>query len=320
MSMFDKMKSFLESAESARVLLFFILANKKVENGQRKTYYHVRKCDISEEVGSVLLENVRNVIAGLHKARNEEKLEITKFEPGLHRENAFVQIVPAEEITSASKIISNFELVDLKRFDEKQELGDVVATVTYIKNPDGEDFSAFRTFSQRKFLGPGQFAFVFKNGNFGEITDQIIVMDNKIDCVHYQSEFLVINPNEFERIFNLKEMYIKELKVTLTSSSAIAKVVADPSKLLEMCESDIRKIRKLKRILRKRSEFPSSEKIAKVIRDFDLKLELDKNKSIKIDSNMTSKRLWTVLKILEDDYLFSPATETKYEAHSKAKI
>ncbi len=88
-------------------------------------------------------------------------------------------------------------------------------------------------------------------------------------------------------------------------------------RLIDKTKGDLKKIKKLADVLRCGYYTQlTPEKIDNIKNEFNLKdLELDENGKIIVSSS----NIWTILKVLHDDYLKSSLTNNKYEVHSKKK-
>ena len=85
---------------------------------------------------------------------------------------------------------------------------------------------------------------------------------------------------------------------------------------IDFCKNDSRMIKKFARIL-KNGEFSKMSKndIKDVVDEYKLDLEFDDSGKVVVNKD----NIWTILRILDDDYVRSEITDTKYEARSKVK-
>lgn len=93
-------------------------------------------------------------------------------------------------------------------------------------------------------------------------------------------------------------------------------LVDDITALQELCKSDPRKIKKLNKVLK--SDILNSlntKRISEINRQYNLDLNFTEDGKIIV----SHKNIWTVLRVLDDEYLESPMTDIKYEVHSKVK-
>jgi len=135
------------------------------------------------------------------------------------------------------------------------------------------------------------------------------------EILEQTKEKLFTLTNEERYVFSFVDFYEKE--ADNKKDEIIAKGFLDNvNGFIDQCKGDGRAIKKLARILKNGGlERLSKEKINIVVRDYSLALEFDAGGKIIVSKENT----WTVLRILDDDYVRSDVTETKYEARSKIK-
>jgi hypothetical protein len=93
-------------------------------------------------------------------------------------------------------------------------------------------------------------------------------------------------------------------------------LIDDSSVILELCRTDPRKIKKLNKIL-KGDVLPSLNlrEINRLNTQYNLGLNFTDDRKVIVNP----ENIWTILKVLDDDYLKSPVTNNKYEAQSKVR-
>jgi SAM-dependent methyltransferase len=181
----------------------------------------------------------------------------------------------------------------------------------------------FRKHSPKKLLEKGIIPMLFREGGFERLNSQIMAIDEEYDASLLledgidpsQSKVLIFKRSRFESVFSFVDVYEKE--ADNKKDDIIAKEFLDNvDGFIDHCKGDGRAIKKLARIL-KNGGFArmNKEKINTVVREYNLALEFDAGGKI----IASKENVWIVLRILDDDYVRSDITETKYEARSKVK-
>lgn len=127
---------------------------------------------------------------------------------------------------------------------------------------------------------------------------------------------LIFNRRNFEFLFSFTEYYENEV----TNSEAkieSREIVSNLSTLIDFCKKNSNMARKMVRIIQGGFyEDMTSDNIQTTVTDYNLDgITFDSDGKIIVNDDNT----WTVLKILDDDYLESGNTSNKYESHSKVK-
>ncbi|MCD6145162.1 MAG: DUF4868 domain-containing protein, partial [Methanosarcinales archaeon] len=129
------------------------------------------------------------------------------------------------------------------------------------------------------------------------------------------SKVFILNRSKFESFFSFIEIYSKEIEDNKEDLERI-KLIENVNEFISFCASDSRKIKKLAQILRDgKADNIDRDKIKRITTEFRLNIEFTDDGKLK----PTKENIWVVLRILNDDYLKSDVTGSKYETHSKVK-
>ena len=176
----------------------------------------------------------------------------------------------------------------------------------------------------------GRILAMVKNCSFSDVNSDILTIEGSYDAAFLQSEetaevspqrpnyvFIFMRQN-FEVFFDYKNHYINAISANRSKLDDIS-FICDLNNVVEYCSQHGLMVRKLARILTNRSFDPtiySLEGILDQIRRYDIEFQQDTDGSIALcQSNM-----WTILRLLDDDYLTSNLTGENYETRSKLKL
>nr|WP_237179004.1 Kiwa anti-phage protein KwaB-like domain-containing protein [Paenibacillus sp. MMS18-CY102] len=175
----------------------------------------------------------------------------------------------------------------------------------------------YRKYTNGKVLKSGTFdALLFQAGRFSQIESTVFQIDNNIDTFCLGQELIILQNTNFERIFGFDDHYEASSGAALQQIAAAHDFV-DINLLTEYVGTDSRKKRKLAAISKNQLIANLGfEQIKETIQNYSLEISIDdQNRKFEL----TRDNAFVFLKALNDDYLRSEATSTRYEASSKRK-
>ncbi len=310
----ENIKICLTEASPDRVKLYFI---ERVKNPKTKIiHYSTLKTEITPEIGKDLrdagLKQVVSLITG-----NPEYMEYGILSSS---DRLCVETIIINEVPYLSELITQVSDPNLNAFNNTK-INKIFGYIVKIEK-ENKTLFLFRKHSPQRLLEKGIITMLFKEGRF-ERLNQIMAIDEEYDGALLleegmdpsQSKVYIFNTSKFESVFSFVDFYEKE--ADNKKDEIIAKEFLDNvNGFIDHCKGDCRAIKKLARILKNRGfERMSKETINNVVRDYNLTLEFDVGGKIIV----SKENIWMVLRILDDDYVRSDVTETKYEARSKVK-
>ncbi|GFO97027.1 hypothetical protein ig2599ANME_1226 [groundwater metagenome] len=232
-----------------------------------------------------------------------------------------VETITKNEVPYLSELITQVSNPNLEVFNDTKtnKIFGYIVKIEY----DNKTLFLFRKHSPKKLLEKGIITMLFREGGFERLNSQIMAIDEEYDASLLleegvdpsQSKVFIFKRPKFESVFSFVDFYEKEADIKkdeITTKGFLDNV----NGFIDYCKGDGRAIKKLARIL-KNGGFArmSKEKISNVVGEYNLALEFDAGGKIIVNK----ENIWTVLRILDDDYVRSDVTETKYEARSKVK-
>ncbi|MEC0902421.1 MULTISPECIES: Kiwa anti-phage protein KwaB-like domain-containing protein [Bacillus] len=314
MNVFSKVNTDLEGCSQKEANLFFITRQQRSLEGNRKEYfYQVRKTEISSVISTSLIDNF---IDGINVIKELEK-EVVNYEISLS-DNEYIQKIMSSEIPNAEEIkekILNPEMVEVL---SSTDINNVWAYAVLIRY-DNQRIMYFRKYSKGKILKKGvSNAMMFKDGSFKNISDyDVFRIDDYIDCIYYEGEVYIIHSGNFERIFGFETQYETAAKRNL---GIIAEGIIEEdgiSVLQALIEKNSNNKRKLASISGEVIEkYKEIDVVRQTVEDYDLDVQINGVDKIIVQPDNAS----TVIKMFNDNYLKSEATDIRYEATSKRRV
>ncbi len=187
----------------------------------------------------------------------------------------------------------------------------------------GERAIFFRHTTARFELDRGGIGAIFAGGTYTKITDRAFLFDRDIDCIAWDGYLFIANVTQFERIFD----YLEELRARADQAidQLVASVpIANEEEFRRAVAGQIQMVAKAARVAGKPYLATlTMEAIKNHVRDFDLPLEIRRDPGSgreELVFEQDREKRWTILKLLDDDYLTSNLTTLRYEANSKSTV
>lgn len=212
-------------------------------------------------------------------------------------------------------------LVDIEVFEEDKKFVDGLRFYVIVIQPvDSDPVYFFRLYGGKKVLGRSPwFAAWLNGGSYDRLTSPLLLFDEEIDCVSRGGVIFPFNKNNFWQIFRFFEEVRQTAKVTLATIKTSVPI-QNFDEFARDCEGHLIKLRKLKNIAGKPYlSRITMEHIKKVIKHNNLYIEIVtvEGKEMLIYDR---KDKWVLLKLLDDDYLWSMLTEQSYEVTGKREL
>lgn len=310
----ESIREFLRTANPEYVKLFFVERDKNEET--REIKYNCLKTIISSEIAREVLDSVLKHVSATINHDPEY------FEYGVipYSDRGHIETIAPKEIPHFDNLVKQISDPNIPLFCK---IGSkTIGYIIKVQNGDN-NLLLFKRYSPKKILEKGKLFFILDTGGFEKLNQDIASLDEKIDALtlirngkdYLNSTVFILNRSKFESFFGFVDFYIEEInnkKIEFASQ----KLVDNEDQLFEICKKNNIMVKKFARILKNGTFNGMSAEKAKCIKnDFDLNVEFDENGKIMV----CDEKIWTILRILDDDHLHSQATDGKYEARSKVK-
>lgn len=303
--MLKEIKRKLDDASPDYTGLFFITRKKRREEIE----YSVLRTEITADIGEALITIVKQQLSKLLETVD---LEYIEYNPAINLDKNHVETIKREEVHYLDEILQDMNSADLNIFDMKQSKN----LWAYAIKIGNSGITLFRKYTEKRILDiKGWIPLFVQNGVFNKLTDSILTIDKDIDCIYYDGKMFILDKIQFEKIFSFMDKFILEIDANICHLEEKS-LVDDITALQKLCESDPRKIKKLNKVLK--SDILNSlntKRISEINRQYNLDLNFTEDGKIIV----SHKNIWTVLRVLDDEYLESSMTDNKYEVHSKVR-
>jgi DNA gyrase/topoisomerase IV subunit A len=303
--MLKEIKRKLDDASPDYTGLFFITRKKRREEIE----YSVLRTEITADIGEALITIVKQQLSKLLETVD---LEYIEYNPAINLDKNHVETIKREEVHYLDEILQDMNSADLNIFDMKQSKN----LWAYAIKIGNSGITLFRKYTEKRILDiKGWIPLFVQNGVFNKLTDSILTIDKDIDCIYYDGKVFILDKIQFEKIFSFMDKFILEIDANICHLEEKS-LVDDITALQELCKSDPRKIKKLNKVLK--SDILNSlntKRISEINRQYNLDLDFTEDGKIIV----SHKNIWTVLRVLDDEYLESSMTDNKYEVHSKVR-
>jgi hypothetical protein len=275
---------------------------------------NLQRLNIGGELQQEFQQIAREAVGG--------EIRVVRYEPGYKPdagEIIWINLQDAPTVGGMVERISNFQ--DLVMFQENR--GDFIEYLRYYtlfaRVAARRSVTLFRATSAKLELGRGRkIGAILRGGQYDTVQETVFLFDRNIDCWSDGQYMFISNVPNFERIFR----YYEELQqhAEQTVAAVLERIpIANADAFRTACTSQRRFMAKLALIAR-RPYFDriTMTDIRRTIREHNLEIEIVREHGrdhLRFDPDPSHR--WILLKLLDDDYLYSIMTENRYEANSK---
>lgn len=174
----------------------------------------------------------------------------------------------------------------------------------------------FRKFKPARVIRVGGWLrLIYHKGVLRAVQDDAFNFDEEADTIVVGTDALVLQRAYFEEIFDfVQDLYQPAAKKAVEHTKLTA-LLSDPMAFLEICERDSRKLRKLAAITERIDLTQLTwDRVVDVATRWNVPVELDSDHQ---KVNVTPGTAWSILRLLDDDYLSSEVTGKLYEVEAK---
>lgn len=212
-------------------------------------------------------------------------------------------------------------LTGIDAFQEDEQFVSGLRFYVIVAQPrEGDPVYFFRSHSPKSVLTRSRrFAIWNDRGSYNRVSTPIILIDEKIDCMSRSGLMYILNKPSFQTIFRFFEEVQKTAKATL--STVRHHIPIHNFEAFERdCERHLWKLRKLGNMASKPYLHRiSMDHIKHTItrHRLSVRVEVVEGKEMIV---YDPKDKWVLLRLLDDDYLWSTLTEQGYEVNGKKEL
>jgi hypothetical protein len=192
--------------------------------------------------------------------------------------------------------------------------------VIAVQPPNDDPYYFFRSYTPKKMLSRSRFfAMVFRHGIYDQVIEPAFLFDHYIDCVSSNGMMFIFKKENFYEIFRFFET-IRRVAVETLDTIRATVPIQNFDDFARDCEAHLAKLEKLRNIAAKPYWGKITiENIKKVIEKNNLSVQIvQTGAEEKLVYDTADK--WVILKLLDDDYLWSLMTDQSYEVTGKREI
>lgn len=167
----------------------------------------------------------------------------------------------------------------------------------------GKSLSLYRQFPKMKRLRKGLLLQVFEDELVRMDTD-FIGIDESVDILEWDGEFLIFNHIALERIFGYKDMFERKTREAIALIKD-EKVFANIEDFQDACMRDSRIMKRFTYIMQKGRLplfFKNIDKVPSLVKELDLNLSLDENNRLVYSER---SQLYEITRLMSDSYFRS---------------
>jgi Kiwa KwaB-like protein len=277
---------------------------------------------LSAELTETFCNVAAYTLAHYKKEHNSGNLILRRYTVESKPESYEVEYLNLSAYESILEQISPLSaLADVEVFeaDEKFVSG-LRFYVIAVQPSSGDPIYFFRSYTPKKMLSRSRFfAMVFRQGIYDQVVEPAFLFDHHIDCVSYSGIIFIFKKENFYEIFRFFETIRRIAQETLETIRATVPI-QNFDDFARDCEGHLAKLEKLRNIAAKPYWGKITiENIKKVIEKNNLSVQIVQTSAgEKLVYDPSDK--WVLLKLLDDDYLWSLMTEQSYEVTSKREL
>ena len=309
---FKELREFAGKAQSASMLM---AASSKHANDGAVSYHRLSLTDVVSQ------DFLGNVVSTLGKDGDEP--DFREYDPGYKpssHEICYVKLEEHELVSAMLDSVSDIEGAEI--FKEKDTVIDRLRFYAIVAQGKSRQSVFLRLYSPKKELTRSHWTALWAKGDqYDHVERKIFLFDDKFDCFSWEGYLFIEDVANFQKIFGYFEKLVKEGdKAIKDVKSRIP--IKNPEDFVAGVKADPRMLARLAQIVRKPYfKKLTMTRIKRTIKDFhlDAKIVKDGGKEKLLFERGASTR-WNILNVLDDRFVESRMTNTKYEANSKVAI
>lgn len=289
--------------------MFNFFAYVKIENNE----FVIKRIPLSRNLQQNLSDSFRERLSQFFP---DDKGNIFNFDNNIHYKLERDELFVIENFEMAPDIISAISNpVNIENISES-DYEKIKAIFCSTKLSNGEYEIIFTTFDSRKIIKSSRWKTIlsYSEGTFTDIESKMIIIEEKIDALFKDSNLYFHSFANAKKIFGeLVNEYYRE--ATDEEVEEFSNNLFESPIPVEFIDFISRKL--IFGIIKE--GIPKVQRVVQIGRDkFGIELETNEEGKLRIPEN--KKDFKRLLKLLNDDLLESPLTNTKYETNSKRRI
>ena len=285
--------------------------------------------DLSSNLTAGFRQIVTNALAEYSKAWYKRDLELHEY--GLESQPAdyqfeYMDLSQQEEIQRQIEPLKGFQ--DLGTFQEGDSTTSSLHFYVIIARPlhgDRTPIYFYRSYTPKNMLSQSRFlAAIWRGENeYDVVTEPVLLFDKHIDCFSRGNDMFIFKKGNFHTIFRFLQEVQKAARETLAIIASGHVRIHNFEQFASDCQKHPSKMLKLRNISKKPYlKTLTLDMIKRVLHRRELGnigveiVSVDDTQMLLYDA----KKPWALLKLLDDDYLWSIMTDQNYEVTGKHEV
>ena len=275
--------------------------------------------EIHTELNGIFVEELYKVVSDV--IRNDEKPLLEYSAGNINRDTTPVQYLPIGDIPQYDLFepITRPQTFPEGSYDE---LGSADFQVLRVRDHWGNMFVAFRKFTRRQIVGSSWKVKLTLRGNeYDRFEEDLFALPEHLDGFIYNDTIFVTNQGKFEDVFNYFQEYEERTRAVLAGLEDSEITIHNADFFEDAIRGDRSALRKMA-IVEESGLYRhlTKSKVITEIEKYGLNIRIDERNGEwgLILPNRSDKR--DLIRLLNDDNLYSESTERRYQVGSKSSV
>lgn len=322
-SQIERLKDAVKFIERAAGDEDYIVA-EELRTTDNETEYDIGEIPISRSLLAGLRESFVDEINDEISSIESNSKSITGYNISNHNlDTTPVQHLSKSEIPYIDRIDPVFDELNIEtKRPRTGESFNFQFQATRIRHGSGQMAIVFQHFTNHQILGRSKsFKTMLGEGarqEYDEFRNELMSIPERVDALFFDGTVFVFDPIKFEKIFGYFEHYENQAEEVFSGLKDADISIHGFEDFKQSILGDNRALRKMYEI-EKRGLYRtlSRDQVEEVIEAYDLEITVDVQNGTWGITLPTLRQKWEVLRLLNDDHLYSSLTEGRYQVYQK---
>ena len=293
----------------------FLLAEKS--NTDELTYKPEKvdfHSNILTELNITLTEQIQGLLADLGEdddSENEDQSrQILPYDVNNHGHTPVpVQYIDEDDVPNTDLVSDFLNHLTINEITDFNSTDDVGFQAFRVRDNFSPDLVAFRVFTNRQIVGSNYRVKIatFGKQEYNKLKENPVALPDSFDVIYYDGVFFVLNPSNFEKIFDHFETYKDDAGEIFKHLDDSNINISDYSGFKKTVQKSNNALRRMRRI-RKRGKYKNltRDTVETLVSDWQLSISVGSNDEGEWEIQLDDLRnAGDILKILDDDLAVS---------------
>lgn len=313
------------SADQEFLLAHESQTTESILGGEDQTVYTFEKfAGVGEEALDLMrqrsLEALENQVEAVVENENKELAEYDIS--NRKKEDSQLEYVDTDQIEHFQRFEGLLDTVRIGETEFSPQKKPSFQAYRIIENDDVR-FAALQKFTRRQVLSESDGVKLAVDGDseeYNPFTGTVVSFLDRIDCFYFDGSIYILNPTQFEDIFDYLHEYKDDANDVLTTVKNSDINIADFDRFVDSVRNDRRALRKMREIKQVGIYNDlSRNEVEEIVDNFNLSIDVeegdgDEDWAIAIPD---LRKKWDIIRILNDDHLYSDLSKDRYQVYGK---